>query len=86
MKNIDPTYHTELPAPIGKLLSYSQVPSLIEPNVFNVDKEFVECEYNGKKYINLYFRYNNEENLRELKSASTVVGVAFFSRKGVKDN
>lgn len=85
MKNIDPTYHTELPAPIGKLLSYSQVPSLIEPNVFNVDKRFVECEYNEKKYINLYFRYNNEENLRELKSASTVVGVAFFSKKSVKD-
>lgn len=85
MRNIDPTYHTELPDSIGKLLSYSQVPSLIEPNVFNVDKEFVECEYNGKKYINLYFRYSNEENLRGLKSASTVVGVAFFSNKIVED-
>lgn len=85
MKNIDPTYNTEFPDSRGKLLSYSQPPSLTEPNVFNVDKEFIECEYNGKKYINLYFRYNNEEDLRELKSASSVVGVAFFSKESVKD-
>lgn len=85
MKNIDPTYNTELPDSRGKLLSYSQPPSLTEPNVFNVDKEFIECEYNGKKYINLYFRYNNEEDLRELKSSSSVVGVAFFSKESVKD-
>jgi hypothetical protein len=50
-----------------------------------VDKEFIECEYNGKKYINLYFRYNNEEDVRELKSSSSVVGVAFFSKESVKD-
>lgn len=85
MKNIDPTYNIDLPDSRGKLLSYSQPPSLIEPNVFNVGKEFIECEYNGKKYINLYFRYNSEENLRELKSASSVVGVAFFSKEDVKD-
>lgn len=85
MKNIDPTYNIELPNPRGKLLSYSQPPSLTEPNIFNVDKEFIECEYNGRKYINLYFRYNNEEDLRELKSSSSVVGVAFFSKGSVKD-
>lgn len=85
MKNIDPTYNTELPDSRGKLLSYSQPPSLTKPNVFNVDKEFIECEYNGKKYINLYFRYNNEEDVRELKSSSSVVGVAFFSKESVKD-
>lgn len=85
MKNIDPTYNIELPDSRGKMLSYSQPPSLTEPNVFNVGKEFIECEYNGKKYINLYFRYNNEEKLQELKSASSVVGVAFFSKESVKD-
>ncbi|MCT3527704.1 hypothetical protein [Latilactobacillus curvatus] len=85
MKNIDPTYNTELPDSRGKLLSYSQPPSLTEPNIFNVGKEFIECEYNGKKYINLNFRYSNEEDLRELKSASSVVGVAFFSKESDKD-
>ena len=84
MKNIDPTYHIEFPDSRGKLLSYSQPPSLTEPNVFNVDKKFIECEYNGKKYINLYFRYENEEVLQGIKSASSVVGVAFFSRDSVK--
>lgn len=84
MKNIDPTYHTEFPDSRGKLLSYSQPPSLREPNVFNVGKKFIECEYNGKKYINLYFRYENEEILQGVKSASSVVGVAFFSKDSVK--
>ncbi|MFU0243010.1 hypothetical protein ACKI1J_45850, partial [Streptomyces scabiei] len=85
MKNIDPTYHIELPDCKGTLISYSQPPSLTEPNVFNIGKEFIECEYNGKKFVNLYFRYKNEENLRGLKSSSSVVGVAFFSKENVKD-
>lgn len=85
MKNIDPTYHTQLPEARGKLISYSQPPSLTGPNVFNAGKEFMECEYNGKKYINLFFRYSNEENLKELKSVSSVAGVAFFSKNSVKD-
>ncbi|MBC2191125.1 hypothetical protein HCB44_02365 [Listeria sp. FSL L7-0229] len=77
MKTIDPTYHTELPKPTKKLISYSQQPSLTEPNVFNHEKEFIECQYNNKKYLSLYFRY--EHKSLEKKQSSDLVGVAFFS-------
>lgn len=78
MKDIDPTFLTNLPKSNKKLMAYSRRPSLIKPNVFEDVSKFVECTYEGKKFINLYFNYKNKEDTDGQKESSDAVGVAIF--------
>lgn len=79
LRKIDPTHHAEIPNVNKNLIKYLQPSSLTEPNVFDHDKEFIECEYNNKKYLNLFFRYDYEN--KEEEKQTNVAGVAFFSKK-----
>lgn len=80
VRTIDPTYHLDLPEQAGKLINYALEPSLVEPNIFNNEKSFVEGEFEGKKYINLYFYYENKDELQGDNYQSRITGVAFFSK------
>lgn len=53
VRTIDPTYHLDLPEQAGKLINYALEPSLVEPNIFNNEKSFVEGEFEGKN-ISIY--------------------------------
>lgn len=80
VRTIDPTYQLDLPEQAGKLINYTLEPSLIEPNIFNNEKAFLEGEFEGKKYINLYFFYKNKDELQGDNYQSGISGVAFFSK------
>lgn len=80
VRTIDPTYHLDLPEQAGKLINYTLEPALVEPNIFNNVKAFVECEFEGKKYINLCFYYENKDEQQGDNCQSGIAGVAFFSK------
>lgn len=79
MKTIDPTCLLENTSEKERLISYNFEPSLTNDKLFSNHDKFIECEFMGKTYTNLYVSYKNEVK-DDNKKSSNLVAVGFFAK------